>query len=77
MTHCWICGASDLQVPNTKIKFTGKYYLQENIMVKDARRRSVSVIVVLDGLVCQILRSELEMNIFGMTQTRRKTDDNY
>lgn len=26
MTHCWICGASDLQVPNTKIKFTGKYY---------------------------------------------------
>lgn len=18
MTHCWICGASDLQVPNTK-----------------------------------------------------------
>ena len=46
-------------------------------MVKDARRRSVSVIVVLDGLVCQILRSELEMNIFGMTQTRRKTDDNY
>lgn len=71
MTHCWICGASDLQVPNTKIKFTGKYY------GKRRRRRSVSVIVVLAGLVCQILRSELEMNIFGMTQTRRKTDDNY
>lgn len=25
MTKCWICGASELQVPNHKIKFTGKY----------------------------------------------------
>lgn len=25
MTHCWICGASDVQVPNCKIKYTGKY----------------------------------------------------
>lgn len=24
MTKCWICGASELQVPNHKIKFTGK-----------------------------------------------------
>lgn len=71
MTHCWICGASDLQVPNTKFKFTGKYY---------GKRRQKTIRVCdccLDGLVCQILRSELEMNIFGMTQTRRKTDDNY
>ena len=39
MTKCWICGASELQVPNHKIKFTGKYCRSGWLSVNDIEEK--------------------------------------